>query len=482
MGTLTPAVPPGAPQPGRPITRVLGERYALTRRIAIGGMGEVWAANDTVLGREVAVKILRAELVDSSVFLKRFRAEARHTAALTHVGIASVYDYGEDVENDRRTAYLVMELVPGEPLSDVMAREGALPVRTVLSLLAQTADALSAAHEMGVVHRDVKPGNLLVRDDGTVKVTDFGIAHAVDSVPITEVGQVIGTAKYMSPEQASGAEATPASDIYSLGVIGYEMLAGHAPFTTENPAALAMAHVHRSPDPLPDTVPAGVRAVIARALAKDPSERPPDALAFAHELRRLSAATPLPDSSIDVNPATVAMSVGELVAPTRVLTKLGPATDIMPAPPASADVDDFVIPQQRRPRPLWRRWLILGAAVFGLVVLAAVASTHDNGGAGDSPTTAVATTAVATTAPAVASVTVDPNAVIGKPVADAERLLRAAGLNVRVRDVDAPDVPGGIVTGVDPSGSVSPGATVTLDVSNTQPDKGHGKGKDKPKP
>jgi serine/threonine-protein kinase len=467
---------------------VLGERFALTGHIATGGMGEVWAATDTVLGREVAVKILRAELVDSAVFLKRFRAEARHLAALTHSGIASVYDYGEDLEDDRRTAYLVMELVPGEPLSEVMARRGALPAETVLSILAQSAEALHAAHEMGVVHRDVKPGNLLVLENGTVKVTDFGIARAVNSVPITEVGQVIGTAKYMSPEQASGAEATPASDIYSLGVIGYEMLAGCPPFTTENPAALAMAHVHESPEPLPGTVPAEVRAVIAQALAKDPADRPADALTFARELRRLSATAPL--ASADAGPATIAMPLGDREESTRVMTKpaAGPATDIMPAPPDAPDVADFVLPELRRSRAPRRRWIIALAAIAGIVVLAAVVSTRGNG-IGDTPatTTAPATTpAVATTAATVASVTVDPNAVVGQPAADAERLLRAAGLNVRVRDVDAPDVPGGIVTGVDPSGPVEPGATVTLDVSNTKPDngpgKGPGKGKDKPKP
>jgi serine/threonine-protein kinase len=449
-------------------------------------MGEVWAATDTVLGREVAVKILRAELVDSAVFLKRFRAEARHLAALTHPGIASVYDYGEDLDDDRRTAYLVMELVPGEPLSEVMARRGALPVDTVLSVLAQSAEALHAAHEMGVVHRDVKPGNLLVLEDGTVKVTDFGIARAVNSVPITEVGQVIGTAKYMSPEQASGAEATPASDIYSLGVIGYEMLAGRPPFTTENPAALAMAHVHQPPEPLPVTVPVDVRAIIARVLAKDPAGRPTDALAFARELRRLSAASAPLSSPTDVAPATIAMPLGDREEPTRVMTKPapGPATDIMPMPPDADDVADFVLPDLRRPRAKRRRWFIAVAAIAGIVVLAAVVSTRGNG-TGDTPattTTPATTPAVATTAAPVASVTVDPNAVVGKPAADAERLLRAAGLNVRVRDVEAPDVPGGIVTGVDPSGPVQPGSTVTLDVSNTKPDKGPGKGKDKPKP
>jgi eukaryotic-like serine/threonine-protein kinase len=278
---------------------VLGERYSLTRRIAVGGMGEVWEATDGVLGRQVAIKILRDDLVDSPVFLERFRAEARHTAGLAHHGIASVFDYGEDRDGNRCVAYLVMELVPGRPLSTVLAERGTLPVGLVLSLLAQAAEALHAAHAMGVVHRDVKPGNLLLLDDGTIKVTDFGIARAANSVALTEVGQVIGTAMYISPEQAIGSEATPASDVYSLGVIGYEMLAGKPPFMADNVAALALSHARRPPPPLPTTVPAEVRATIVAALAKDPADRPASAEAFAASLRRLQlAVTPPPGSPL----------------------------------------------------------------------------------------------------------------------------------------------------------------------------------------
>ena len=247
----------------------------------------MWEATDLVLGRRVGIKILRDDLVDSPVFLERFRAEARHTAGLAHNGIASVFDYGEDHDGDELVAYLVMELVDGKPLSKLMAEQGPLPAGMVLSVLAQAAEALNAAHTMGVVHRDVKPGNLLVLDDGTVKVTDFGIARAANSVALTEVGQVIGTAQYISPEQATGGEATPASDVYSLGVVGYEMLAGKPPFTADNAGAVAMAHVHHTPPPLPATVPSGLSAAILGALSKDPADRPADAGAFATDLRRL---------------------------------------------------------------------------------------------------------------------------------------------------------------------------------------------------
>jgi serine/threonine-protein kinase len=439
-------------------------------------MGEVWEATDTVLGRQVAVKILRAAFVDSPVFLTRFRAEARHTAALAHPGIASVFDYGEELVDGRCVAYLVMELVVGEPLSEEIARRGALPVDTVLRVLAQAAEALHAAHEMGVVHRDVKPGNLLLRADGTIKVTDFGIARAANSIPITEVGQVIGTAKYMSPEQASGAEATPASDIYSLGVVGYEMLTGGPPFTAENPAALAMAHVHQSPEPLPASVPVGVRAIIDKALAKDPAERPADAATFARELRRLSTVV-----APDLGPATVAMSVDAVSPPTRVMAngRAAPATDVMPVGTVEDDAPDILIGVHRVSR---RRWVILAAAIAGILTLVVVAAARDDGVTGNSPTTT----------PTAATVVVDPAALIGQPSESASGILTAAGLIVDVRFVDAPGVAAGVVTGVAPSGAVRRGATVTLDVSRadatattavapTPPGKDKGKGKP-PKP
>jgi serine/threonine-protein kinase len=445
-------------------------------------MGEVWAATDTVLGRDVAVKILRAAFVDSPVFLQRFRAEARHTAALAHPGIASVFDYGEDLVDGRGVAYLVMELVPGKPLSEVMAERGPLPVETVLLLLAQAAEALHAAHEMGVVHRDVKPGNLLLLDNGTIKVTDFGIARAVNSIPITELGQVVGTAKYMSPEQASGAGATFASDVYALGVVGYEMLTGRPPFTTENPAALAMAHVHQSPEPLPSTVPVGVRAIIEQALAKDPVDRPGDAVTFARELRRLSTVV----ASSDHGPVTVATGLDDLATPTRVMASHGggPATEIMPPGADLTGEPGIVFDDEQAAGPNRRRWLVAVAALVGIVLLLLIVSRRSDGSGRDTTTT--------TTAAASASVVIDPNALIGQPADVATRVLSAAGLSAHVTAVDAPGVPAGVVTGFDPTGPVTPGATITLDVSRggaavptttvtTEPGNGNGKGKKPPK-
>jgi serine/threonine-protein kinase len=255
----------------------LNDRYTLGERIATGGMGEVWRARDELLGRDVAVKLLKREYADDATFLERFRAEARHTAGLGHPGIASVFDYGE-VEGN---AYLVMELVRGEPLNALIAREGRLSPERTLDVVAQSARALEAAHQGGVIHRDVKPGNILVCPDGTVKITDFGIARAADAVPLTQTGVVMGTAHYVSPEQANGRAVTYASDVYSLGVVAYECLAGKRPFDAETPVGIAMAHLYEDPLALPDDVPDAVQTLVAKAMAKDPAERHASAAAFA---------------------------------------------------------------------------------------------------------------------------------------------------------------------------------------------------------
>jgi eukaryotic-like serine/threonine-protein kinase len=461
-------------------SRVLGQRYSLTKRIAVGGMGEVWSATDSVLGRQVAVKILRDDLVDSGVFLERFRAEARHTAALAHPGIASVFDYGEEGQGQQHIAYLVMELVPGEPLSRIIGAKGPLAVGTTVSLLAQTAEALHAAHRAGVVHRDVKPGNILVLEDGTIKVTDFGIARAVDSVALTEVGQVVGTARYISPEQAMGGEVTPASDIYSLGVIGYEMLAGRPPFTAGNVGALAMAHAHQPPPELPPSVPAGLRTAVGQALSKDPSDRPTNALEFAATLRRLQV--DLPDATATVHDAALASSESDLQSPTRVMkvedesrTAIMPPGMIMRSAPNLGVSDQAYAARRQR-----RRLGVAALAVIAFVV--AFALLRDAAG----PVPLDPTKITATTVSA-AFVDVDPNKLIGHTLAEASRLLTEAGLVVDSRPVSALGVPAGVVGGVEPIGRVPKGATVTLDVSDgstaittvvatTEPDNGKGKG------
>ena len=260
---------------------LLAGRYRLTDRIAAGGMGEVWRGQDELLNRAVAVKLLPTGRAGDEAFLARFRAEARYAASLSHPGIARVYDYGESSEFGG--AYLVMELVNGEPLSAILAR-GRLSADATLDIVSQAARALDAAHQAGIVHRDIKPGNLLVATGGTTKITDFGIATAVraaQATHLTETGMVMGTAMYVSPEQATGAPVDDASDIYSLGVVAYECLAGHPPFTAREPLAIAFAHKHEPVPPLPPEVPPPVSDLVYHMLAKTPPERPASARAVA---------------------------------------------------------------------------------------------------------------------------------------------------------------------------------------------------------
>lgn len=323
----------------RPTTGItLGGRFQLTTRIAIGGMGEVWKAKDLVLGRIVAIKVLKEEYTGDPGFLQRFRAEARHTALLNHVGIANVFDYGEE----EGSAYLVMELVPGQPLSSIIEHEQVLSPDRTLSMIAQTARALSVAHAQGLVHRDIKPGNLLITPDGRVKVTDFGIARLADQVPLTQTGQVMGTAQYLAPEQATGQTATGSSDIYSLGVIGYECLTGHRPFSGESQIAIALAQVNDAPPPLPDTLPTPVRALLMSMLAKDPKNRPANAIKLAEAAEAIrngdikGAQAAVPGMLLfDSGTGPITAPVNTATAPTGVI---GAQRDSAPTPTSALPV------------------------------------------------------------------------------------------------------------------------------------------------
>src|SRR3954471_9084013 len=282
--------------------QLLADRYKLTSRIAVGGMGEVWQASDTRLDRTVAVKILKAELSGDAEFLHRFRTEARMTASLNHPGIAAVHDYGETIfDGDLSIAYLVMELVDGDPLAGLLAKHGRLSAAFTLDMLEQAGNALQAAHSSGYVHRDVKPGNIMITPAGVVKITDFGVAKAADAAPVTRSGMVMGTAHYIAPEQALGHPAEPASDVYSLAVCGYECLAGHRPFLSENAVTVAMMHIRDIPPPLPPDVPPAARAVIEATLVKDPRQRYNSGGEFASAVAAVRAGLPLPTPSGLVN-------------------------------------------------------------------------------------------------------------------------------------------------------------------------------------
>ncbi len=263
----------------------LGGRYRLDERIAGGGMGDVWRGTDEVLGRTVAVKVLLPALMEEPGFAERFRGEARTMATINHPGVVDVYDYG----SEEGTAFLVMEYVEGDALSRTLGRVGRLTPARTMALIAQAADALHAAHEKGIVHRDVKPGNLLVRPNGTLVLTDFGIARSAMVGQLTAAGSVLGTASYISPEQAAGATASPLSDVYALGVVAYQCLSGHRPFEGDNPLEIAMRHVRDTPPPLPGDIPPPVRQFVDRAMAKDPAARYPSAAAMGQVARRAGA-------------------------------------------------------------------------------------------------------------------------------------------------------------------------------------------------
>jgi hypothetical protein len=280
---------------------LLGERYRLVRMMGLGGMGTVWEAEDEILGRPVAVKVLSESLAAGERAVRRFEREAEASARLSGPHIAAVYDFGRS----EGRPYMVMELVRGETLADRLTREGPLPPQEAARIATQVAEALEEAHAAGIVHRDVKPGNLMLTPAGDVKVMDFGIAAAAWAVRITTSGLVLGTPSYLAPEQAKGEKTTPASDVYALGAVLYEMVAGHPPFVAESPVAVALAHVREDPPPLhqvAEGVPPNLAAASMAALAKDPAERPASAAAFASMLRESTLPLPPIDASEETTP------------------------------------------------------------------------------------------------------------------------------------------------------------------------------------
>jgi len=447
-----------------------GGRYELQSRIAIGGMGEVWEATDHVIGRTVAIKILKDEYMGDPGFLERFRAEARHAALVNHEGIASVFDYGEE----NGSAYLVMELVPGEALSTVLERDGALSADKTLDIVAQTASALQAAHAAGLVHRDIKPGNLLITPDGRVKITDFGIARIADQVPLTATGQVMGTVQYLSPEQASGHPASPATDTYSLGIVAYECLAGKRPFTGESQVAIAMAQINEQPPPLPPTVPIPVQNLVMAMIAKKPSDRPSSSATVARAAQALRRG--------DLNSAAIAVpaiATGGIAGDdaTRMLTASGDdgATRILPTTaqlPTDEAADEEKTKKKRSPWtwPLIALIVLLAIALGGTLwgMLANQGADDDKPTDTPSSTTTQSQTPTPEPTPETTRVDVTALGLVGMDCGTATSTLKGAGFDSEITCVESDPAPSddqvGKVYRVDPSGNVETTQAIVLTI------------------
>jgi serine/threonine-protein kinase len=422
---------------------LLGDRYRLGERLAAGGMGSVYRAVDETLGRQVAVKALRRELADDPTFLERFRREARAAAALSHPGVAAIYDYGE-VEGQ---PFIVMELVEGENLAERVAARGPLPWQEAFAIGEQVAAALAAAHAHGLVHRDIKPANIMLGRDGRAEVTDFGIAQAAQAATLTRTGMVLGSANYVAPEQAKGGHVGPAADLYSLGCVLFEAVTGETPYHGGNAVAIATQHVSAPvPDPreLRPDLPAQAAALIMRALRKQPDARFPSGTAMAAAL----AAARQEEDATQILPAPIVPAAPPGPVPSgdppihRVPSHRGTPRSTGAPPWGSPDPSGgFPGP----PRPLGspgplrgvvrtargRRTRPAAVAVAALVVVALVLLAWPLLRDG-SPTGPVAERRTPSGGVSAGRAVVEVPAVVGLDVGEATRRLRALGLSVDV--------------------------------------------------
>ncbi|MCA1847446.1 MAG: Stk1 family PASTA domain-containing Ser/Thr kinase [Actinobacteria bacterium] len=328
--------------------QLVDNRYRLVKPLGSGGMADVFLAHDNILDRDVALKVMSTRYASDEEFVERFKREAQSAAALSHPNIVSIFDRGSSEDG---TYYIAMEYLPGGTLKDRIMRKGALPARTAAAVALQIAEALRCAHERGVIHRDIKPHNILITESGDVKVTDFGIARAASSSTMTRTGSILGTAHYISPEQAMGEPVGPASDFYSLGVVLYEMLTGELPYDADTPLGIAMKHVNghlRPPKAIDPSIPAGINAVTCRLLAKDPEDRYASDAELIEDLERVVAG---------LEPANATTEMMALAMPTTAPTRVGPP------PPYGGRRDE-----KRR-----RSALPLILALLGLLLLATLA-------------------------------------------------------------------------------------------------------------
>jgi serine/threonine-protein kinase len=427
---------PATLEPGR----LFDGRYRMIRRIGSGGMARVFLAEDMDLHREVAIKVLQDRYNEDAQFVERFAREARAAAGLNHPNIVAIYDRGQA----DGSYYIAMEYLDGETLKDVILREGPLPERRAIDIALQLLAALRFAHRREVIHRDVKPHNVMVLRDGRVKVADFGIARAGDS-EMTEAGSIVGTAQYLSPEQARGQHVGPESDLYSVGVVLYEMLTGRVPFTGDSAVAIAMKHVQEPPVPprqIVPAIPAELEAVVLRAMAKDPSRRYHSADEMGMDLDRVR-------KGLGVTQATAALAASDAYASrTMVAAPPAPPTGSYPVAPAA--------PPKRRTWP-WVLVLILLAAVAALAAYL-LFNLNDSGGDTPPPTTTAATTTAALVAV--------PD-VVGFPTDGAVTTLQNAKFKV-AQEHRFSSKPKDTVIKTDPAAQAqaAPGSTVTITISD----------------
>ncbi|MFL5943411.1 MAG: Stk1 family PASTA domain-containing Ser/Thr kinase [Gaiellaceae bacterium] len=335
-------------------------RYRIVRKLGAGGMADVYLAEDQELGRRVAIKILNGRHANDDQFIERFRREAKNAAALNHPNIVSIYDRGEAED----TYYIAMEYLDGRTLKELIVGHGQAPVRVAVEYARQILSALRFAHRHGIVHRDIKPHNVLVDREGRVKVTDFGIARAGTS-QMTETGSIVGTAQYLSPEQARGGEVDQRSDLYSLGVVLYELVTGKTPFEGDTPVEIAMKHLSatpQKPSELRSDIPPELDMVIMRALAKDPDERYQSADEMESDLERVARGAPVAAATMDAATQVLRRPAAAATAATAA-TMIAPSATVPPPPVVEEEVEE----QEGGGRPIWP-WLLAAAFVIAAVV------------------------------------------------------------------------------------------------------------------